>query len=307
MSINTNTVNMYPEIIPSAPPEEWPYLAKEDNLPISDAPSYTEATSSSDKPSSPPSYSYAAIGERTSRLVEMSTEVANSILPKTAVNAEFVSGKVPDYVRPQKESNWFSWVPTVLNIDMSRREYNFFSTKTVVQEPPRIKSKEEIVEEKQNQENTKRKAIGGIGLAILLAALYQIGTTMRDNAALFTNIGEYKDHISSWNTDRNFYMHNDNVLINNIVGKVCAIYERQRVDGIFKFVCYILGAISGGSLLTGALYNAKEYYRVAVILGVIASSVGALRYGYRRNDPIDIRDAKFVQKQIKEYNRTSEK
>lgn len=334
MSVNNNVYNLYPEINLSSAVvmpykidgynrgmwEQVPVYQNgisetSEGPPLSpSAPSYQYVPSAPSSQSyeghdygnipayMPPSYDLSAVGERTSRLVEMSSEVANNIL-ESKVEVQFESDRVPAYQRPQINENrsWFSYAP--IKLDFSRREYNILSSKTVIIQPQAPKSREEIEEEKRRNENTQRAVLGTIGVGLLLGMLYQLGQALGEVRNLICNYEEYKTHISTWNADRVHYFENDNILINNIAHRVCRIYEKQKTDGMFKLVCYTLGAMSGASLLGGALYRAKELYSLALGLSIIASSVGILRYGYRRNDPQDLADAKFISEQINTYNK----
>ncbi|MBS4164637.1 Uncharacterized protein PRO82_001968 [Candidatus Protochlamydia amoebophila] len=221
----------------------------------------------SQQPSAPPIPSLTnTMHTATTQLFSKIREVANSVFPTTAEQTQ----QTAFYPSPIS--------PAPVFVDLSHREYSFFSNRTEHHYHPVEKTAEE-------KENNKQVWAVVLGLVVGGISTYLFGKMRGEYEAAEASNTELNQLEAQWKTNKNVYTYQyqgtDYVnAVDKIISKTHVILDHQKTNRLHKQMLIITFLAAGALGIAGGLVASNALMGAGLVAALGASFFGLYKFGY---------------------------
>lgn len=225
-----------------------------------------------------------AMNTSTNQLLAKAQEAASSILP--------AYGTLPFQQAQMEQPRANNVTATPIHVDLSRREYNLFSTRT----DNHYHSNEE-----QKDDTGMRTFAVVAGLIVAGVSAYFLGKAVAQNEDEQEGNVKLQTLKDRWVTNKGAYAAQDEVLvdlIDHVTDKTTAILDRQQTNRTHKIAMVGFFFLSGAMAVAGGLIASNLLMGAGLVTGAAAGVFALYKLGYYCFSKRDTKDAQAIQQDL---------
>ncbi len=276
----TQYPTLYPNLYtPSAPFQERPLEMPQTTYPI---PTYSQTYQTGFNPYMPQTVRPVltqAMNTATNQLLAKAQEAASSVLP---VNEPL------HFQQAQAQPRDNNVVAAPLYVDLSRREYNVFSSR----------SDNHYHMNNEGKDDTGMRAFAVVaGLIVAGVSAYFLGKAIAQNEDEQEGSVKFQTLKDRWETNKEVYNAQDGILvdmIDQVADKTSAILSRQQTNRTHKIAMVALFFLSGSMAVAGGLMASSLLMGAGLVTGAAAGVFALYKLGYNCFSKRDTKDAQEI-------------